>query len=94
MPPSARRILNEVAEAHGVSPEVLVGPRARKLIAWARFELIHRLRSEITINRAPVSLHQVGLWVNRDHSTIVYSLARFAELGLSVISRPAISEAA
>lgn len=85
MPASARRIFREVAEKHGLSEEAVISHTRTRDRSDALFELMHRLRQEVSINGDPASLNQIGQWCGgRHHSTVLNGIARHAEsLGLS-----------
>lgn len=68
----ARHIIMEVAIAHGVSYEDILGrSRARHLVA-ARHEAIYEVRKR----RPHLSLPQIGRIFKRDHTTILHALRR------------------
>lgn len=78
MPQRVREILDRVAEEHGTTTEALTGHSHRKGLAVARYEAYSRIVAQIVINRQPPSLPQIGAWVNRDHTTVLYGLRRHA----------------
>ena len=71
-------VLGQVAAKHGVTPADIRGPSCVREIARARQEAMHELYA-----LGWLSTPQVGRFLNRDHSTVVYGLkahkARLAE---------------
>lgn len=78
MPASVRRIIDETAATVGSNALELVGPRAIHRLAHARWKAWARIMDEVTINGREPSLPQVGIWFNRDHTTVLYGLRRLA----------------
>lgn len=71
----ARHIIMEVAIAHGVSYEDILGrSRARHLVA-ARHEAIYEVRKR----RPHLSLPQIGRIFKRDHTSILHALRRMEQ---------------
>ena len=68
---------------HDVPIHDIFGKAKAQPIAAARREAIYRVKFE----KPSVSSGQLGLWFNRDHSTIIFAIARFQELtGAPVLS--------
>jgi len=78
MPASVRRIIDETAATVGSNAQEMVGPRAFHRLAHARWRAWARIMDEVTINGREPSLPQVGVWFNRDHTTVLYGLRRLA----------------
>ena len=76
MPPVARDILEAVARANGLTAADLVGRSTRRAVAAPRAEVILRMRNEVTVLGRPPSLPQIGRWMNRDHTTVLYAIAK------------------
>ncbi|WP_323012917.1 helix-turn-helix domain-containing protein [Devosia sp.] len=64
--PTWRRILAEVAIAHGIPPILILGRQRRREIMAARHELMYRLSTETTM-----SLSAIGKKLDRDHTTVL-----------------------
>lgn len=78
MPQSVREILDRVALEYGTTTENLVGHSHRKGLSIARYDAYSRIAAHIVINRQPPSLPQIGSWVNRDHTSVLYGLRQHA----------------
>ena len=63
-------------QRHDVPIHVIFSKAKALAIAAARREAIYRVKFE----KPSVSSGQLGLWFGRDHSTIIFALARFQEL--------------
>lgn len=63
-----KRILREVAQAHHVTVEDIVGPRRHRVYVAARREAMQRIRSELGF-----SFPHIGRLFNRDHTAILYA---------------------
>jgi len=73
--PEPKHIIMEVAIAHGVSYDDILGrSRARHLVA-ARHEAIYEVRKR----RPHLSLPQIGRIFKRDHTTILHALRRMMQ---------------
>ena len=69
------RIIECVAEAFDVHPNVILGPDRVRQVAYARFSAIYLLRLY-----KQFSTVKLGKIFNRDHSTVIYALRRTSEL--------------
>ena len=76
LPDWAKEVVREVATRHDVPIHVIFSKAKSLPIAAARREAIYRVKFE----KPSVSSGQLGLWFDRDHSTIIFALARFQEL--------------
>lgn len=76
MPSRALAIFRAVAIEHGLPFASLFGPDSRRPYARARWSAWARIIVEIRINGEPPSLPQIGLWSNRDHTSVLYGLRR------------------
>ena len=63
-----KRILREVAQAHRVSLDDIIGPRRFKAYVAARREAMQRIRSELGF-----SFPHIGRLFNRDHTAVLYA---------------------
>jgi chromosomal replication initiation ATPase DnaA len=72
----AKEVVREVAMRHRVPIHEIFGKSKAHSFAVARREAIYRVK----IEKRSVSSGQLGLWFNRDHSTILFALARYQEL--------------
>lgn len=68
-------IATEVCKKHEVSMDCLKGNRRNRPEVRARQEFCWRARRETN-----KSLPQIGMFINRDHSTVVYAVKKHAEI--------------
>lgn len=80
-PPRVRLILAATAREHGVTVDDLLGHSICRSLTHARRVAATRILAQINIKGAPASLPQIGLWMNRDHTSILYGLRRYATNG-------------
>lgn len=73
-PAWAIEIVCRVAEKHCISPLRLVESTRRSIVVGARYEAVY----EIKAAKPALSSVQIGRWFNRDHSSILYALAKHA----------------
>lgn len=66
LPQYVRQIVASVADHHGVTVAQIMGPRQHRLIARARQHAYAALRDR------GASYPQIGMWLARDHSTVLY----------------------
>jgi chromosomal replication initiation ATPase DnaA len=71
---SATQTLHKASDLAGVSVAMICGPRASKLLCQIRWAVMAALRS----NGMPLT--EIGKWLNRDHSTIIYGLRRAEQM--------------
>lgn len=64
-----RQVIREVAEAHGLSIEDLVGPSRKHAHIRARWEAMRRIKEEFDL-----SLPRIGRFFNKDHTTVLNAL--------------------
>ena len=83
LPDWAKEVVREVAMRHDVPVRDIFGAARRRSIVAARHEAIYRVKFE----KPSLSSGQLGLWFNRDHSSVLFALVRFQELtGAPVLS--------
>ena len=83
LPDWAKDVVREVCHRHDVPIHDIFGKAKTRLVAAARREAIYRVKFE----KPSVSSGQLGHWFGRDHSTILFALARYQELyGAPVLS--------
>ncbi|WP_448113090.1 helix-turn-helix domain-containing protein [Mesorhizobium amorphae] len=68
----ARQIIREVARAHGLTFEEVVGEGLKKKLVEARFDAI----KAVADGRPDLSLPQIGYIFNRDHPAIIHALKK------------------
>lgn len=73
-PPDVRALIIETANTHGVSPRELVFESRKQRIVKARDEAIYEVKRAKPMR----SLPRIGQWFDRDHTSIMASLARHA----------------
>ena len=77
---SARRdapsVIHAVAVAHGISVADMTGHRRFMRLARPRHEAMYLLR------QMGMTLKEIGMFLNRDHSTIIYGIRRWEERAL------------
>jgi len=73
--PSWRFLAAYAAVKHGVDKDALIGRSQKANIVRARFEAIHLCRTHIE----GVGLTRLGIYFERDHTTIINSLRKHAE---------------
>lgn len=71
-------VANSVTKGTGVTLAEMQGDMRASLITAARMMLIYRLKTEITMNGKPVTNGWIGQKLNRDPSTIVHNLQKYA----------------
>lgn len=67
-------IVCRVAEKHNISPLRLVASTHRSIVVDARHEAIY----EIKRAKPALSSTQIGKWFGRDHTSVLYGMARHA----------------
>jgi hypothetical protein len=72
---SMPQITQQVAQKYGLTSGLLRGPRRQKSIVMARFEAWWRIREECPY----LSYPQIGMYFNRDHSTVIHGARKHAE---------------
>lgn len=78
IPPSVALILEDVAQANGLSLQDMMRSRRHRRITWPRQEAMARIRDEIRINGAPASYPLIARWMGfKDHTTIVHGVKAF-----------------
>lgn len=70
-----RRIVSEVCEKYQLTPELLLGHRRARAIAWPRQEIMYRASKE-TAASLPLIGRMLG---GRDHTTVIYGIRRHEE---------------
>lgn len=80
IPPSVRRIVNEVAEEAGCSAEQLLTRGGSHSVAHARWRAFDRIRRGVRIMGNAPSLPQIGGWFGVDHTTVLHGLRRVGDL--------------
>jgi len=78
MPTRVRDIIIAVAAEHHIKPGDILGPSATRVNSRARWVAYARVMSEVSIRGQAPSLPQMGVWFNRDHTTVLYGLRRHA----------------
>lgn len=68
-----RGIAKMVCDKYDVSLEELRGPRRYKSLVAARHELMWRIKTELPHCSYP----QIGRFLNRDHTTILYGVRKY-----------------
>lgn len=71
VPPKVAAVLFDVAQAHSTTVEAIRSPSRLRRHAYARQEACARLRRLSWCGDVP-SYPQIGRWLNRDHSTVIY----------------------
>lgn len=79
-PPHWSAIVKQVAKKHGLKSSDLLGPARFKKIVAARNEAYYRLRTEITVNRAPLSFPMIAKRFKKDHSSVLHGFYKHAAL--------------
>lgn len=70
-----RQIVADVAKKHKVSVKDILGISRFRHIVIARQEAMWRVRNEIIVRGAPISLPEIGRrFGGRDHSTVIHSM--------------------
>ena len=63
-----KRIMREVAQAHRVTLDEMIGPRRLRTFVMARREAMRRIRFELGF-----SYPRIGQLFNRDHASVIYA---------------------
>lgn len=75
IPERVRQIIEEVAEEHGLTLQILIGPARQRIPSRARFAAFARIRERVVINGSPASYPLIGKWFgNRDHTSILHGV--------------------
>ena len=70
-----RTVVREVAEAHGITVDDLIGPRKTRRASMPRQEAMYRMRNE-----TPLSYPEIGARLGgRDHSSIIHGVKAHAK---------------
>lgn len=75
-PPWVRDIVLEISAKHCVSPAAVITESRTHPVTKARWEIIHLIKAKKPMLSAP----QMGRWLGRNHTSILFALARYAEL--------------
>jgi chromosomal replication initiation ATPase DnaA len=67
-PPRVQRYAEQIAAERGLLASAILSNSRKRPIAWARGELMRRLRKD------GFTTHQIGRWLGRDHSVVLYWL--------------------
>jgi len=70
IPTIVHSFADEIGFWHGVGPRDILSRSRRPHIAAARADVMRRLRSR------GFTTNQIGRWLERDHSTVVYHTSR------------------
>ncbi len=80
-PPVVRDVISAVCSARDVQVAEVLGPKAHRRLAEARWEIWTRLDAlRTTQGRPRFSRSQLGAFLNRDHTTVLHGLKRWADL--------------
>ncbi len=72
MTPRVRSYARDIAFWHGVPVSAILSDNIKRPIARARGDVMRRLRAD------GFSTPQIGRWLKRDHSTVIYWTAKAA----------------
>lgn len=75
-PPDVRELIVRTAKTHGVSLREVVFKSRTRCIVRARDEAIYEVKRDKPMR----SLLRIGRWFDRDHTTVMASIARHAAL--------------
>lgn len=70
LPARVLTVIREVAQEHGVKVHDILSPCRLRPVAWARHDAMLRVRALAWAFGNPPSYPKIGLWFNRDHSTV------------------------
>jgi len=70
--PRWKEILRDVCAKHRMHPEAVTGPSREAPLVLCRREVYYRLRTELGM-----SLSQIGLKLNKDHTSVLYGVREF-----------------
>lgn len=76
-PAAITALIRQVAIEHGVTSDDMIGRRRTCHIAWARFDCWHRIRQLRGPGGRPFSSTQIGVWFDRDHTSVLNGLQRY-----------------
>lgn len=80
MPARVRAIMDRVCAHYGIGINDLLHHGRTQATCRARFVVAHLIRTGVNEAGASPSLPQIGLWMNRDHTSILNMLRRYDEL--------------
>ena len=69
-----KKILEEIAEKHGVPKRILLSTDKSVAAVRARWELFYRMNTECHL-----SLAEIGRRVGKDHSTVLYGVRKYKQ---------------
>jgi len=72
--PETKEIVAEVCAKHGFTLEEIQGERRNNPIAYARHELMYRLRNELSL-----TLSGIGILLHRDHTSVIHAIKAHEE---------------
>lgn len=72
----ARQIVAETAERHGFTADEILGPGKKASLVKARWEAMALVRREFPA----WSLPQIGMFFNRDHTSVLHALRMAAKM--------------
>lgn len=75
MPSWAKEVIAHCCRQHDVAIDMLLSADKRKTVTWCRFEIYYLLW---TNERRP-SLAQIGIWLERDHTTVKSGIERWKQ---------------
>lgn len=80
---TVRSIIDDVAKRYGISVEQIKGASRKAEVAEARHEVMYIARCEDIRRKeageARLSTPRIGLFTNRDHSSVVHGAKRHAD---------------
>ena len=72
--PRWKEILRDVCAKHKIHPEAVTGKSREAPLVLCRREVYYRLRMELGM-----SLSQIGLKLNKDHTSVLYGVREYAK---------------
>ncbi len=76
MPYRVRQVILDVAHERQLPVDMMMGRSRRRVLVRARWEAMRRVRALEWPSGKPPSTLQIGLWFDRDHTTVLHALAR------------------
>ena len=64
---SPNQIIKEVADKFDISTRDIIGPKRHEWFVRARRETVKRMKNELNL-----SFTEMGIFLNRDHTSIIY----------------------
>jgi chromosomal replication initiation ATPase DnaA len=76
LPATVRWIIEDVSDETGITIADILGRGLTRKATLARQECMRRVRWGILVDHLPPSYQRIGLWFDRDHTTVMWACAK------------------